>query len=90
MGNGEFRTSNLRTPDGRGDINFGQFVDPALNSLVGEYFAQNGATLAANTSKVFATNNPAFDSWRNVPTAPRPVTAMGNNSAVGWITWRIR
>ncbi len=90
MGNGDVRTTNFRAPDGRGDINFGQLVDPALNSAVGAYFAQNGVTLASNSSKMFATNNPAFDSWRNVPTTPQPVTAAGNNAIVAFITWRFR
>jgi hypothetical protein len=90
MGNGDTRTTNFRTPDGRGDINFGQLVDPALASAVGAYFAQNGVTLGANTSKVFATNNAAFDSWRNVKTGAQPVVAAGNNAVVAFITWRFR
>jgi hypothetical protein len=89
-GNGDVRTTNFKTPDGRGDINFGQLVDPSLASAVGAYFSQNGVTLASNSSKVFATNNPAFDGWRNVPTAPQTVTAMGNNAIVAYITWRFR
>jgi hypothetical protein len=90
MGNGDTRTTNFRTPDGRGDINFGQLVDPALASTVGAYFAQNGVTLGANTSKVFATNNAAFDGWRNVKTGAQPVVAAGNNAIVAFITWRFR
>jgi hypothetical protein len=90
MGDGDTRTTNFRTPDGRGDINFGQLVDPALASEVGAYFAQNGVTLGANTSKVFATNNAAFDGWRNVKTGAQPVVAAGNNAIVAFITWRFR
>ena len=77
------RTTNFRTPDGRGDVNFGQFVDPALASTVGAYFARNGVALDANTGKVFATNNAAFDGWRNVKTAAQPVVAAGNNALFG-------
>ena len=90
MGDGDTRVTNFKTPDGRGDINFGQFVDPALASTVGAYFAQNGVTLDANTSKVFATNNAAFDGWRNVKTGAQPVVAAGNNAVVAFITWRFR
>ncbi len=90
MGDGDVRTTNFKTPDGRGDVNFGQFVDPALASTVGAYFARNGVALDANTSKVFATNNAAFDSWRNVKTDARPVVAMGNSAGLAFITWRFR
>jgi hypothetical protein len=90
MGDGDTRVTNFRTPDGRGDINFGQFVDPALASTVGAYFAQNGVTLAANTSKMFATNNAVFDGWRNVKTDAQPVVAAGNNAILAFITWRFR
>ena len=90
MGDGDTRVTNFKTPDGRGDINFGQFVDPALASAVGAYFAQNGVTLDANTSKVFATNNAAFDGWRNVKTDAQPVVAAGNNAILAFITWRFR
>jgi len=90
MGDGDTRVTNFKTPDGRGDINFGQFVDPALASTVGAYFAQNGVALGANTSKVFATNNAAFDGWRNVKTGAQPVVAAGNNAVVAFITWRFR
>ena len=90
MGNGDVRTTNFRTPDGRGDVNFGQLVDPALASTVGAYFARNGVALDANTSKVFATNNAAFDAWRNVKTDARPVVSMGNSAGLAFITWRFR
>jgi hypothetical protein len=90
MGNGDFRTSNFTTPDGKGDINFGQLVNPQLASAVGAFFAQNGVTLAANTSKVFATNNAAFDNWRNVKPSAQPVSAQGNNAILAFITWRFR
>ena len=63
---------------------------PALASAVGAYFAQNGVALDANTSKVFATNNAAFDGWRNVKTGAQPVVAAGNNAVVAFITWRFR
>ena len=90
MGDGDTRVTNFKTPDGRGDINFGQLVDPALASSVGAYFAQNGVTLGTNTSKVFATNNASFDGWRNVKTGAQPVVAAGNNAIVAFITWRFR
>ncbi len=90
LGDGDTRVTHFKTPDGRGDINFGQFVDPALASAVGAYFAQNGVTLDANTSKVFATNNAAFDGWRNVNTGAQPVVATGNNAILAFITWRFR
>ncbi len=90
MGNGDVRTTNFKTPDGRGDVNFGQFVDPALASTVGAYFARNGIALDANASKVFATNNAAFDAWRNVKTDARPVVSMGNSAGLAFITWRFR
>jgi hypothetical protein len=39
---------------------------------------------------VFATNNAAFDGWRNVKTAAQPVVAAGNYAVVAFITWRFR
>jgi hypothetical protein len=84
------RFSNFVSPDGKGDINFGELVDPQLASVVGAYFAQNGVTLPAYTSKMFATNNAAFDGWRNVKTGPQPVTAQGNNAIVAFISWQFR
>lgn len=88
-GDGQVRTSNLQTPAGKGDINFSELVDPALAAEVGAFFAQNGVTRPASTSKAFATNNPAFDDWRNVRTTRQPVLAQGNNSFVVFMTWRI-
>jgi hypothetical protein len=89
-GDGQVRTSNLHTPDGKGDINFSQLVDPKLSADVSAFLAQQGITLGNNTSKVFSTNNPLFDHWRNVPVNPEKIVAQGNANILAFITWRVR
>jgi hypothetical protein len=89
-GDGGLRTSNLLTPNGlKGDINFGELVDPALFREVGDYFKARGATFSENSSKVFSTNNPEFDSWRNVSTEPKTIIGQGGGAVIFFVTWRI-
>jgi hypothetical protein len=88
-GDGTTRRSFFITPDGRGDINFTDQVDWVLAGEVKEAFAAQGATFRDRSSKVFSTDNPAFDSWRNVPTGDSPVVAMGGGNVLGFVTWRI-
>jgi hypothetical protein len=88
-GDGTTRRSRFRTPDGRGDINFTDQVDWELAAVIKEQFAAQGATFRDRTSKVFATDNPAFDSWRNVPAGDTPVVGMGGGNILGFVTWRI-
>ncbi len=88
-GDGSLRGTNFNTPDGRGDINFGELVDPDLAAVVEEYFRQRGATFSDDSGRVFATNNPAFDSWRNVSAEPQTVIGQGGGAALFYITWRI-
>jgi len=45
-------------------------------------------TLASDRSKIFATNNPAFDDWRNIPSGPGPVISQGHNAAILFINFR--
>jgi hypothetical protein len=87
--NGDTRRSNFHTPDERGDINFTRQVDAALNDEVTALFTAQGATFRERSSRMFATDNPAFDQWRNVPTTYQEVTALGNANLVAFITWRI-
>lgn len=86
---GDTRRSNFHTPDGRGDINFTQQVDLALSEEVTSLFTAQGAVFRERSSRLFATDNPAFDQWRNVPTGDQRVTALGNANLVAFITWRI-
>jgi hypothetical protein len=88
-GNGEMRTTFLRTADGRGDINFSDNVDPALASEVTSFLTGRGAAVAVNGSRVFSTNNAAFDGWRNISTAPQRVISQGGGNIVAFITWRV-
>ena len=88
-GNGDLRTTFLQTPDGRGDINFGENVAPQISSEVEAFLASRGATFTPSSSKVFSTNNPDFDAWRTIVTAPQRVVAEGNGNILAFITWRI-
>lgn len=87
-GKGKERTSSLKTPDGRGDINFGELMNtPELTAEVKDYLASRGATFSENSSKVFSTNNPAFDHWRNVPVTPAIIQSQGHTNILAFITW---
>ena len=89
-GDGSLRSSNFLTPDGaRGDINFSELVDPELSAEVQEYLANLGASFSYNSSKVFSTNNPAFDDWRNISTEPQTVIGQGGGAAIFFLTWHI-
>lgn len=89
-GGGTTRQSRLLTPDGRGDINFSDTVDSELAAGARGLFESHGLTFWPNSSKVFSTDNPAFDAWRNVPASGTPVVALGGGNILGFITWRIR
>ena len=89
-GDGSLRMSNFLTPDGgQGDINFSELVDPELSREVQEYLSSLGAEFSYNSSKVFSTNNPAFDSWRNISTEPQTVIGQGGGAAIFFLTWHI-
>jgi hypothetical protein len=88
-GHGTTRQSNFQTPDGRGDINFTPQVDEQLAATVESALASQGATFRERSSRVFATDNPAFDQWRNVPAGDSGVVSMGGGNILAFITWRI-
>jgi hypothetical protein len=88
-GDGDQRFSNLVSSQGFGDINFSELVDPALSEEVQSYMAERGATFSENSSRVFSTNNPAFDAWRNVPTGPMTVIGRGGGNWVAYVMWRV-
>jgi len=89
-GRGGTRTTRLQAPDGSfGDIHFGELVDPGLSAEVREFFLSRGATFTDGSSKVFSTNNPAFDSWRNVPVDPAAVRFEGAGNVLVFVTWRV-
>ena len=88
-GKGKERNTSFKTPDGRGDINFGELMNnPELTAEVREYLESRGATFSENSSKVFSTNNPAFDNWRNVPVNPAIIQSEGHTNILAFITWR--
>jgi hypothetical protein len=89
-GKGQYRSTAFQTPDGRGDINFGELMnDPALTAAVESYLQSRGATFSEGSSKVFSTNNPAFDSWRNIDVAPGKIQSQGHTNILVFLTWRI-
>ena len=89
-GDGGWRSSHFLTPDGdRGDINFGELVDPGISQEVRGFLTVRGATFSENSSKVFATNNPQFDSWRNISTDPQRIIGQGGGAVIFFATWRI-
>jgi hypothetical protein len=88
-GKGGERSTAFKTPDGRGDINFGELMnDPQLTSDVESFLQSRGATFSEASSKVFSTNNPAFDAWRNITVAPGKIQSQGHTGALAVITWR--
>jgi hypothetical protein len=89
-GKGQQRTTSLKTADGRGDINFSEILgNPTLTAEVEEYLQSRGATFSQASNKVFSTNNPAFDNWRNIPVASALVQSEGHTNILAFITWHI-
>ena len=88
-GNGDLRTTFLQTPDGRGDINFSEHVNPEVAAAVKGWLASRGATFSPDSSKVLSTNNADFDMWRTIAPAPQRVISQGNASLVAFVTWRV-
>jgi hypothetical protein len=88
-GNGTVRRSMFRTTDGRGDINFSEFVDPGLAATYDALFISQGASLSDRSSRVFSTDNAAFDASRNIPAGDTPVVGMGGGNVLAFVTWRI-
>jgi hypothetical protein len=89
-GKGQDRSTAFKTYDGLGDINFGELMnDPQLTSDVESFLQSRGATFSEASSKVFSTNNPAFDAWRNIPVAADKIQSKGHTGAMAYITWRI-
>ena len=88
-GDGDLRTTFLRTPDGRGDINFSENVNPEVATAVKAWLASRGGTFSPDSSKVFSTNNADFDMWRTIVAAPQRVISQGNASLVAFVTWRV-
>lgn len=89
-GDGGLRWTNFVTASGeKGDINFSELVDSELSELVQEYFTERGAAFSEASSKVFSTDNPAFDEWRNISTDPQVIVGQGGGAALFFLTWRI-
>jgi len=89
-GKGQLRSTAFQTSDGRGDINFGELMnDPQLTADVESFLQSRGASFSEASSKVFATNNPAFDAWRNITVAPGKIQSQGHTNALAFVTWRI-
>jgi hypothetical protein len=87
-GNGTTRQTTFVTPDGRGDINFSDNVDPGLSETYTQMLEQRGVSFTDKSSRMLSTNNAQFDASRNVPTGNRPVVAMGGGNILGFITYR--
>jgi len=60
-----------------------------LSEQVKNYLSERGATFSYNSSKVFSTNNPAFDIWRNIPTGPTRIIGQGGGNWIAYIIWRV-
>jgi len=88
-GKGQYRTTSFKTPDGRGDINFSELINNKLSTQVKGFFTERGATFSEASSKVFSTDNPAFNAWRNIPVSPAAIHSEGHTNIVAFITWRI-
>ena len=89
-GKGQDRPTSFQTPDGRGDINFGELLDnPQLSTEVETYLQSGGASFTEASSKVFSTNNPAFDTWRNIPVNPGKIDSKGHTNILFFVTWRV-
>jgi len=89
-GKGQQRTTSLKTADGRGDINFSEILNnPELTAEVKDYLQSRGATFSDASNKVFSTNNPAFDGWRNIPVAPALVQSEGHTNILAFVTWHV-
>jgi hypothetical protein len=89
-GKGKQRTTSLQTPDGRGDINFSEILDnPILTADVTSFLASRGATFSEGSNRVFSTNNPAFDTWRNIPVSSATIQSEGHTNILAFITWHI-
>jgi hypothetical protein len=88
-GKGQSRSTAFQTPDGRGDVNFGELMnDAALTTAVETYLQSGGATFSEGSSKVLASNNPLFDSWRNITVAPGKIQSQGHTNVLVFVTWR--
>ncbi len=72
-----------------GDINFGELAgDPLFAGEVKAFLVSRGVPLFENTNGVFATENPIFDAWRNIPSGPGPIVSRGHSGAAVFITIR--
>ena len=87
-GKGSQRVSPFLSPDGRGDINFTELTDLETAARVLEFFRDRGVEPASDRSKVFTTNNPEFDDWRNIPGTPGTAISQGHNAAILFINFR--
>jgi len=87
-GHGGFRDSPFQDPSGKGDVNFSEMVDPDLSAEVRAYLESRGVVFSENSNKIFSTNNPAYDAWRNVPTDPGQVISRGGGAGILFITIR--
>jgi hypothetical protein len=89
-GKGQQRTTSLKAADGRGDINFSEILNnPGLSAEVKDYLQSRGATFSDASNKVFSTNNPAFDGWRNIPVGPALVQSEGHTNILAFVTWHV-
>jgi len=86
-GKGKERTTSLRSDDGRGDINFSELLNDPVSADVMAFLESRGATFSEASNKVFSTNNPAFDSWRNIPANPALIQSEGHTNVLAFITW---
>ena len=68
---------------------FSELVNPELSGEVQSYFSDRGITFSENSSKVFSTNNPEFDEWRNIPSTPQHIVGKGGGAIIFFLTWHI-
>jgi hypothetical protein len=70
-GKGQDRSTAFKTPDGRGDINFGELMNnPQLTAEVESFLQSRGASFSEASSKVFAPTIPRLMHGETSPWRP--------------------
>ena len=87
-GTGGRQVSPFVSPGGASDVNFSLLSDPQIAQQVTSYLAARGLNFPTGNSRVLASNNPAFDSWRNIPSRPGTIDSRGHSAFILFMTVR--